>query len=260
MPNERIAESARQAQSDFEAAARKADKCEEGLAAQLLRIFAGACGVEATCAEYDDAPGASAPDVDPFTPQANASIDWDSMSVGSCSVCGEAHHLVNALCYDCRQPSVTPSEMYYKVRLHFADQSSAISYVPEDEDIAAWIADECEELGWDAQVLVGYTLITHEATYTKEELVAPSDAPACEHCDDIGIIQYGYATGLECACSAPPVTPSDRARRIEFYNDKWKAFKARYPDRSVVSDSTAKRWARECEQFMTERPNTLKEI
>ena len=62
MPNERIAESARQAQSDFEAAARKADKCEEGLAAQLLRIFAGACGVEATCAEYDDAPDASAPE------------------------------------------------------------------------------------------------------------------------------------------------------------------------------------------------------
>ncbi len=77
----------------------------------------------------------------------------------------------------------TPSEMYYKVRLHFADQSSAISYVPEDEDIAAWIADECEELGWDAQVLVGYTLITHEATYTKEELVAPSDrARACSAC------------------------------------------------------------------------------
>ena len=94
MPNERIAESARQAQSDFEAAARKADKCEEGLAAQFLRIFAGACGVEATCAEYDDAPSASTSD----------EPEWERMSVGYCKQCKGAHALVDGLCYDCRQP------------------------------------------------------------------------------------------------------------------------------------------------------------
>lgn len=42
----------------------------------------------------------------------------------------------------------------------------------------------------------------------------------------------------------------DRTRRIEFYKAKWEAFKARHPNRSAVSDSTAKRWARECDDYM----------
>ncbi len=56
-----------------------------------------------------------------------------------------------------------PAATHYKIRLHFADQSSTILYVPEDEDIATAVADACDRHGWDD--LTGYTIITYEKEY-----------------------------------------------------------------------------------------------
>ncbi len=90
------------------------------------------------CGAELPAPDASADDVDPFTPQANASIDWGSLSVGYCDVCSEGHALVNGKCYDCRPPQASAEE--------------------------------------------------------------------CDHCDGTGVIAYGYAAGLRCACTQAAAT------------------------------------------------------